>query len=88
MQVKRSHQLIMVIADMAISAGTNDYDDRNSNRSVKSYWFSFFGGSAIVAGAALVAVGVAARAGLATLISSGGKSQEQASVSGGSFLRC
>lgn len=40
----------------------------------------------IAIGAALIAVGVAAKAGLAALASSGGKSQRQASVSGGSFL--
>ena len=78
--------LLNPIADMAISAGTMIMMTGTAIEALKDSLVSFFGGSAIVAGAALVAVGVAAKAGLAALASSGGKSQRQASVSGGSFL--
>ena len=78
--------LLNPIADMAISAGTMIMMTGTAIEALKASLVSFFGGSAIVAGAALVAVGVAAKAGLAALASSGGKSQRQASVSGGSFL--
>lgn len=78
--------LLNPIADMAISAGTMIMMTGTAIEALKASLVGFFGGSAIVAGAALVAVGVAAKAGLAALASSGGKSQRQASVSGGSFL--
>lgn len=78
--------LLNPIADMAISAGTMIMMTGTAIEALKASLVGFFGGSAIVAGAALVAVGVAAKAGLAALASSGGKSQRSASVSGGSFL--
>ena len=71
---------------MAISAGTMIMMTGTAIEALKASLVSFFGGSAVVAGAALIAVGVAAKAGLSALASSGGKSQRQASVSGGSFL--
>lgn len=78
--------LLNPIADMAISAGTMIMMTGTAIEALKASLVSFFGGSAVVAGAALIAVGVAAKAGLSALASSGGKSQKSASVSGGSFL--
>ena len=79
--------LLNPIADMAISAGTMIMMTGTAIEALKASLVSFFGGSAIVAGAALVAVGVAAKAGLAALASGGGSSGgKSASVSGGSFL--
>lgn len=79
--------LLNPIADMAISAGTMIMMTGTAIEALKASLVSFFGGSAIVAGAALVAVGVAAKAGLAALASGGGSGgQKSASVSGGSFL--
>lgn len=59
--------LLEPLADMAIKAGTLIMMSGTAIEALKKSLVGFFGGSAIVAGAALVAVGVAAKAGLAAI---------------------
>ena len=61
--------LLNPIADMAISAGTMIMMTGTAIEALKASLVSFFGGSAVVAGAALIAVGVAAKAGLSAMLS-------------------
>lgn len=78
--------LLTPIADMAISAGTMIMSTGAAIESLKASLISFFGGSAIAAGAALVAVGVAAKAGLKALATGGGSKPKTTTVSGGSIV--
>ena len=64
--------LLEPLADMAIKAGTLIMMSGEAIDALKKSLVSFFGGSAVVAGAALVAVGVAAKAGLAAIGSGAG----------------
>ena len=64
-QVAKS--LLEPLADMAIKAGTLIMMSGEAIEALKKSLVGFFGGSAVVAGAALVAVGVAAKAGLAAI---------------------
>lgn len=59
--------LLEPLADMAIKAGTLIMMSGEAIQALKESFINFFGGSAVVAGAALVAVGIAAKAGLAAL---------------------
>ena len=59
--------LLEPLADMAIKAGTLIMMSGEAIEALKKSFISFFGGNAVVAGAALVAVGVAAKAGLAAI---------------------
>ena len=59
--------LLEPLADMAIKAGTLIMMSGEAIQALKESFIGFFGGSAVVAGAALVAVGVAAKAGLAAI---------------------
>lgn len=59
--------LIEPLADMAIRVGTLIMLSGTSIEALKDSLVGFFGGSAILAGGALIAVGVAAKAGLASL---------------------
>lgn len=59
--------LLEPLADMAIKAGTLIMMSGTAIEALKKSLVGFFGGSAVVAGAALVAVGVAAKAGLAAI---------------------
>lgn len=80
--------LLTPIADMAISAGVIIMATGEAITALKASLIGFFGNSAILAGGALIAVGVAAKAGLKALASSsGGSSRAKAtSVSGGSIV--
>lgn len=64
--------LLDPLADMAIKAGTLIMMSGEAIQALKDSFVGFFGGNAIVAGAALVAVGVAAKAGLAAIGNRGG----------------
>lgn len=59
--------LIEPLADMAIRVGTLIMLSGTAIEALKDSLIGFFGGSAILAGGALIAVGVAAKAGLASL---------------------
>lgn len=59
--------LLDPLADMAIKAGTLIMMSGEAIQALKESFIGFFGGNAIVAGAALVAVGIAAKAGLAAI---------------------
>ena len=59
--------LIEPLADMAIKAGTLIMMSGTAIEALKDSLIGFFGGNAVLAGAALVAVGVAAKAGLAAI---------------------
>lgn len=59
--------LLEPLADMAIKAGTLIMMSGTAIEALKESLTNFFGGSAVVAGAALVAVGIAAKAGLAAI---------------------
>ena len=59
--------LIEPLADMAIKAGTLIMMSGTAIEALKESLIGFFGGNAVLAGAALVAVGVAAKAGLAAI---------------------
>jgi len=59
--------LIEPLADMAIRVGTLIMLSGTAIEALKASLVGFFGGSAILAGGALIAVGVAAKAGLASL---------------------
>ena len=59
--------LLEPLADMAIKAGTLIMMSGTAIEALKESLVGFFGGNAVVAGAALVAVGMAAKAGLAAL---------------------
>jgi len=59
--------MIEPLADMAIRVGTIIMLSGEAIESLKASLVAFFGGSAILAGAALIGVGVAAKAGLAAL---------------------
>ena len=71
-QVARA--LIEPLADMAIKAGTLIMMSGTAIEALKESLIGFFGGNAVLAGAALVAVGVAAKAGLAAIGNKGGGS--------------
>jgi len=78
--------LLMPFADMAIKAGTIILTAGIGIDALREALKSLNGPVAIAAGAALIAVGVAAKAGLSALASGGGGgSSRQSSVSGGSF---
>lgn len=81
--------LIKPLADMAITAGTIIMTTGKAIESLKAALSGFFGVGAIAAGAILVGIGVAARAGLSAIASSGGNSGSSSyspntSFSGGS----
>ena len=79
--------LLMPFADMAIKAGTIILTAGLGIDALKKALMSLTGPVAIAAGAALIGVGVAAKAGLSALASGGGGgSSRQSSVSGGSFV--
>ena len=59
--------LLMPLADMAITAGGIILTTGTAIESLKASLVAFFGGSAIAAGAALIAVGAAAKIGLKSL---------------------
>lgn len=59
--------LLSPLADAAIAAGLLIMTTGKGIEALKTSLIDFFGGSAIVAGAALIAVGVAAKAGLASI---------------------
>ena len=59
--------LLDPLAEMAIKAGTLIMMSGTAIEALKESLTNFFGGSAVVAGAALVAVGIAAKAGLAAI---------------------
>ena len=66
--------LLKPLADMAITAGTIIMTTGKAIESLKAALSGFFGVGAIAAGAILVGIGVAARAGLSEIASSGGSS--------------
>lgn len=66
--------LLKPLADMAITAGTIIMTTGKAIESLKAALSGFFGVGAIAAGAILVGIGVAARAGLSAIASSGGSS--------------
>ena len=66
--------LLEPLADMAIKAGTLIMMSGTAIEALKESLIGFFGGNAVLAGAALVAVGVAAKAGLAAIGNKGGGS--------------
>lgn len=66
--------LLMPLADMAITAGGIILTTGTAIESLKASLVAFFGGSAIAAGAALIAVGAAAKIGLKALATGGTKS--------------
>lgn len=66
--------LLKPLADTAITAGTIIMTTGEAIESLKKSLFGFNGISAIAAGAILVGIGVAARAGLSAIASSGGNS--------------
>lgn len=66
--------LLKPLADVAITAGTIIMTTGEAIESLKKSLFGFNGISAIAAGAILVGIGVAARAGLSAIASSGGSS--------------
>lgn len=81
--------LLKPLADVAITAGTIIMTTGEAIESLKKSLFGFNGISAIAAGAILVGIGVAARAGLSAIASSGGSSGSSSyspntSFSGGS----
>lgn len=81
--------LLKPLADTAITAGTIIMTTGEAIESLKESLFGFNGISAIAAGAILVGIGVAARAGLSAIASSGGSSGSSSyspntSFSGGS----
>ena len=81
--------LLKPLADTAITAGTIIMTTGEAIESLKKSLFGFNGISAIAAGAILVGIGVAARAGLSAIASSGGNSGSSSyspntSFSGGS----
>ena len=81
--------LLKPLADMAITAGTIIMTTGKAIESLKAALSGFFGVGAIAAGAILVGIGVAARAGLSAIASSGGSSGSSSyspntSFSGGS----
>lgn len=78
-------KLLSPFADLAIKAGTIILTSGIAIDGLKKALLSLNGPVAIAAGAALIAVGVAAKAGLAALAGGGGGSSKQSSVSGGSF---
>lgn len=63
--------LLMPFADMAISAGVIIASTGKAIQALKKSLMGFFGGDAVLAGAALIAVGVAAKAGLGALAKGG-----------------
>ena len=73
--------LLEPLADMAIKAGTLIMMSGTAIEALKKSLVGFFGGSAILAGAALVAVGVAAKAGLAAIGNRGSAGTGVTSVS-------
>ncbi len=76
--------LLEPLADMAIKAGTLILMSGTAVEALKESLVSFFGGSAIVAGAALIGVGVAAKAGLAAIGNKGSGATSVTSYGGSS----
>ena len=70
--------LLEPLADMAIKAGTLIMMSGTAIEALKESLIGFFGGSAVIAGGALIAVGIAAKAGLAAI---GNKGAAATSVS-------
>lgn len=82
--------LISPFADFAISLGTIILTSGIAIDSLKASLISFFGGSAVVAGAALIAIGVGAKAAIKGLASKGSNSTSTGSnnsYSGGNIAR-
>lgn len=77
--------LLTPLADMAITAGGIIMTTGTAIESLKASLVAFFGGSAIAAGAALIAVGAAAKIGLKALATGGSKSAGSAGSSTTSF---
>nr|DAI16524.1 MAG TPA: hypothetical protein [Caudoviricetes sp.] len=77
--------LLKPLADTAITAGTIIMTTGEAIESLKKSLFGFNGISAIAAGAILVGIGVAARAGLSAIASSGGSSGNSSYSSNTSF---
>lgn len=75
--------LLMPLADMAITAGGIILSSGIAIDSLKAALTSFLGGSAVAAGAALIAVGTAAKVGLKALAKPSTPSQPMTSFSGG-----
>lgn len=75
--------LVDPLADMAIRVGTLIMMSGAAIDALKESLIGFFGGSAILAGGALVAVGVAAKAGLASMAN--GSYSAPASVASGAY---
>lgn len=73
--------LLEPLADMAIKAGTLIMMSGSAIEALKESLVGFFGGSAVIAGAALIAAGVAAKAGLAAIGNRGGAASGVTSVS-------
>lgn len=71
-QVARA--LIEPLADMAIKAGTLIMMSGTAIEALKESLIGFFGGNAVLAGGALVMIGMAAKAGLASIGNKGGGS--------------
>lgn len=79
-------KILTPFADMAIAAGTIIMTTGTAIEALRTALTTFLGVGAIAAGGILIGVGVAAKAGLAALASSGGGGGKQASVSGGNFV--
>lgn len=75
--------LLDPLADMAIKAGTLIMLSGEAIQALKDSLVGFFGGNAIIAGAALVAVGFAAKAGLAAIGNRGTGATSVTSYGGG-----
>lgn len=78
--------LLEPLADMAIKAGTLIMLSGEAIQALKDSFVSFFGGGAIIAGAALVAVGIAAKAGLAAIGNQGAGASGVTSYGGGTGM--
>ena len=79
-------KILTPFADMAIAAGTIIMTTGTAIEALRTALTTFLGVGAIAAGGILIGVGVAAKAGLSALASSGGGGGKQASVSGGNFV--
>lgn len=76
--------LLEPLADMAVTMGTMIMTSGEAIEALKASLTTFFGGNAIVAGAALVGIGVAMKAGLSAL-AKGGSSSAAGTVSTGEY---
>ena len=78
--------LLEPLADMAIKAGTLIMMSGTAIEALKESLVGFFGGSSIIAGAALVGVGIAAKAGLASIGNKGSGATSVTSYGGNSSM--